>query len=64
MMPDHYDLFLKHDAERESELLRLPVCTECGEHIQDEHCFEINDELVCKSCLNEYYRKNTEDYIN
>lgn len=62
-MPDNYDLFLRHEAERENELARLPVCEVCGEHIQDDFLYEINDELICESCLNHYHRKHTDDYI-
>lgn len=55
--------FLSHDREQARELERLPVCSECGERIQDEFCYEINDELICESCLKHNHRKCVEDYI-
>ena len=55
--------FLRHDAEQAKELKKLPVCYECEEPIQDEFCYEINDELVCEKCLKAHYRKHTDDYI-
>lgn len=55
--------FLRHDADKQKELEKLPVCCECDEPIQDEYCYEINDELICEKCLKAHYRKHTDDYI-
>lgn len=55
--------FLRHSAEQERELARLPRCSECGEPITEEFCFEINDELICVHCLKQNYRRDTEDFI-
>lgn len=55
--------FDRHDAAQERWLSRLPRCVECGEPIQEEEFFLINDEPVCEECLNRNYRKRTEDYI-
>ena len=55
--------FNRHEAEQQAELDKLPVCYECGEPIQDEECFEINDELICPECLKDNHRKKVEDYI-
>ena len=55
--------FMRHDAEQARELKRLPVCSECGEPIQSETCYEINDELICEDCLNRNHRKFTDDYM-
>ncbi len=49
--------------DRERELERLPVCTECEHPITDEHCVEFNGELICEECLDNNHRKNTEDFI-
>lgn len=62
-IPDNYDMWARHDAEQESELERMPKCYECGKPIQDEHCFEINDELICEKCLNKNHRKHTDDFV-
>lgn len=56
------------DAERYMEemdrrLVRFPVCCECDEPIQDEHCYEFDGEYICPSCLEAYHRKRTEDCI-
>lgn len=56
--------FERHDSGQARELKRLPICAECGEPIQDEHCFEINDELICEECLNQNHRKYVDDYIS
>lgn len=51
-----------YQAAQEKALKKLPKCYECGEPIQGEVCYEINDELVCPDCLNENHRKFVEDY--
>ena len=60
--------FEKHDAEQERWLQSRPVCSECGEHIQDEDLFDIDGDLVCEECLSDYmkkhYQQKTEKYIS
>ena len=54
----------RYFSEREERWLqRLPKCSECGEPIQTEECYEINDELICPDCLEFNHRKRVEDYI-
>lgn len=53
----------RYAAELEEALELLPVCSECGEHIQDEHCFVINDEPIHEKCMNDNYRKLTTDLM-
>lgn len=60
--PDNYSMWAQHDAEMEAELEKLPKCSECGNPIQDEKCFEVNDELICPGCMKENHEKWTEDY--
>lgn len=55
--------FARHDAEQSRWLEKRPVCSECGEHIQDERCYEINDELICEECLERNHKKYTANYI-
>ena len=62
-LPDYYDLFKAHDREQAKELERLPVCEECGEVIQSDICYEINDCYICESCLKENHRKWVDDLI-
>lgn len=57
---DHYD----HEARLEQKLARLPRCSECGEPIQEEVCYEFNDELICEDCVMRYHRKYVDDYIS
>lgn len=51
----------RYSADQERELDRLPRCSECGEPIQDEYCYLINDEAICESCMKENHRVFTED---
>lgn len=50
-------------AEQDRQLEKLPVCDYCGEPIQDEFFFLIDDEPICKSCLIHNFRKRVEDYV-
>lgn len=62
-IPDYNELHDRYEAEQQRQLDKLPKCSCCGEPIQDDFCFEINDELICEDCLNTYHRKSTDDYI-
>ena len=62
-IPDAYDQWAEHDRQQEEALNKLPKCSECDEHIQDDYCFVINDEIICEKCLKENYRKSTEDLM-
>ena len=53
----------RYAEEQNKQLQKLPVCSYCDTHIQDECLYEINDELICENCLNDNFRKNTEDFI-
>ena len=56
--------FERHDAQQQRELEKLPRCSECDEPIQDDYCFEINDELICEDCMNSNHRKWVEDCVS
>lgn len=62
-VPDNYDKFLEHEARMQKALEDLPQCEECGEYLQDEFCYEINDTLKCEKCLIRDHRKRVEDLI-
>ena len=55
--------FERYDAEQQAKLEKLPICCECDHPIQDEHCFEINDEYICEECLIDNHRKRVEDIV-
>lgn len=55
--------YLRYDRERERERDMLPRCSVCNEPIEDETCYEINDELICEGCLEAHFKRNTEDFI-
>ena len=62
-LPDYNDLFDRYEWERQRELDRLPKCRKCENPIQDDYLYCIDDELICERCLNENFRKETDDYI-
>ena len=55
--------FERWDSEQAEQIAKLPVCEYCGEPIQDEHFYLINDEVICKECLNAHFRKFVDEYI-
>lgn len=55
--------FASWDAEQTAKLERLPVCADCGEPVQDDHYYLINDEVICPDCLESGYRKDIDEYI-
>ena len=54
---------MNHSAELEDKLQKMPKCSYCSEHIQDDYLYEIDGEIICEECVNENFRKNVEDYI-
>lgn len=62
-IPDVYDLWEAHDQKQEKELEKLPYCEICGDPIQDDHLYLINDEFVCPACLEREFRKDTDYYV-
>ena len=45
--------FHRHDAEREDWLESLPMCEECGKHIQQEDAVCIHGHWYCDDCLHD-----------
>ena len=56
-MPDNYSQWEAHERKQEAWRQSRPVCDHCGEHIQDDHCYNINGERLCPDCLNNYFRE-------
>ena len=51
------------DAEQENALRELPVCSDCGNPIQDDFYYEFDCYFYCGDCVNDNHRKNTEDFV-
>lgn len=49
--------FDRWDTDQHKQLEQLPVCEDCGEHIQDETAFYINGEWICEDCMDSYRRE-------
>ena len=62
-IPDYYDKWSEYNRQQEEALNRLPECDYCGEHIQEEHCFVINDEIICEGCMMEHFRNAVDDIV-
>lgn len=44
-----------YDAECEERIKQLPVCDECGEHIQGDGYYEINGQIICPDCMQDHW---------
>ena len=62
-MIDYNDLFDAHERQKYDWLKRQPKCTVCDEHIQDEHAYNINGDLICEQCMTDNFRVSTDDFI-
>lgn len=63
ILPDYNDLYDEYDRRQARELEKLPKCEYCGEPIQDDYCYDIQEGVICEDCLIHHFRKRTEDYI-
>lgn len=45
------------DAMRERRLERFPVCSECGDPIQDDFAFRIDQRWICELCMGQFRRE-------
>lgn len=60
---DNYDLWARHDAERERALSKFPRCEYCGETITEDYFYVIERRTVCVSCLNSEHRRYLDDFM-
>lgn len=44
----------RHTAEQEERISTLPVCADCGEHIQDEYYYEFGGQAYCPDCCSDH----------
>lgn len=62
-MPDNYDLWSAHQSRIEKEQARLPKCCECDQPIEDDDCYEFDNDLICPQCLDDNHRRSTYEFI-
>ena len=54
--------FLNHDAEQTRRLEKLPKCSYCGKHIQNDYYYIIDDDNICPGCLDREFKVYNEEY--
>ena len=47
-IPDNYDFFRMHEDEQDKLLEQRPVFVCCGDHIQDDYCYDVGGEIYCE----------------
>lgn len=52
-VPDNFDAYDAYEKEQERWLAKRPKCAWCGEPIQEECAYRINDEWVCEQCIDD-----------
>ena len=65
-VPDNYDMFERHDRQMEDRLDRCPKCALCGEPIQDEYGYRVEDDndLFCWDCALQWLHDVAAEYID
>lgn len=53
----------QHLADEDRAEEKYPHCDICGKTIYDEHFYEIEGDYYCEDCLNDEFRRNTDDYM-
>jgi hypothetical protein len=59
---DNYDLFERHEMEKETLLAKKPVCVWCKEPICDEYLYDIAGNLYHEKCVNDCFRQDADEY--
>lgn len=55
--------FDRWDAEQCKQEEQLPECSECGNKICEDFCYEIEGEPICDECLYNNHRKSIEHFM-
>lgn len=63
-VPDNYDLWEAHQREQDKWLDSLPKCSECGEPIQQDECYDFDGDLICEDCLKKNHKVWTENFMS
>ncbi len=53
----------RHCDEEAAQETRLPRCDCCKERIYEDSLFDIDGEILCEDCMNNRYRRDTDDYM-
>lgn len=52
----------RYCMEQEKLRMLLPECVDCGEKIEDDTCYLINDDPICVKCM-EHYQVSTSSLV-
>jgi len=50
----------RYCAELEQARFLLPECSECGKKIEDEFCYQVNDEIICEACMEKFRSRSSQ----
>ena len=63
-IPDYTDLHAEYERDQERRLKKYPKCDCCHEPITADHFYNIDGTFICVTCMENEYKKLTEDYID
>lgn len=56
-MIDNYDKWEEHEANHLRWLTNRPICDKCGNYIQDDYYYQLDEECLCEDCVYEFIKK-------
>lgn len=59
----NYELWERHQAAQDRAEAMLPECSECGNKIYEEFCYEFEGEPICDDCMSDNHRKSIEYFM-
>ena len=57
MIYENPNTFEEFDFYVQKQIAKLPVCVECGEHIQDEYLYIIEEDPMCEECAEKWLKR-------
>lgn len=56
MLIDVNDLYNAHERKQEEWLKSRPVCCKCGDPIQDEFGYFVDNDWICQECMKDFIK--------
>lgn len=53
----------RYCEEQEREMEKYPECAVCGKRITDDFLYHINGDIYCLECMEDEFRRPTDDFI-
>lgn len=68
IIPDNYSRYELLEAKKAAWIAKRPVCSVCGEKIEDDFAFDDGNGLMCPECwdkrVNDEYLVDVDEYMD